>query len=927
MSTLEIAVLGTPTFLLDGQDLKLKPQQKTLLTYIVTRQHQANRAEATNLFWPQRDDRRKDNFRFLLGNLRSNVGSEWFVEKGLPLVWEKEGLWIDWVEFTTVLEERSLNIAEVTRVEKAVRLYRGRIDAEPSLRGKKKAGKLNETRKEFKFLKQETETGPLEEWLEDVNQIAERCLQKGLIWLTAYYQRLNQFDQAIEYAQQWLALDDLHEPAYRELMTLYATTGRTAEAMRLCKQLHQKLHDELGVEPDPETQALCEKLRRPQQEPDEAPDDQPPTPPPPSPYKGLAAFTENDTDLFYGRQRFIAELQQAVAHQPLVALTGASGSGKSSLLQAGLLSRLRHQPNWLLAPIVRPEATPLDNVVEALLRLLEPDQPYDLRREARLRLVDKITAGQLTLVELGLDILRQHPPQTRLLLTVDPFEELYTQSDKQSRRLFITQLLDLVDYRRPTTTSSPFAVVIALRADFLGEVYADERLTAALRQHTLVLGPMNAVEIQEAIEQPATQRGVLFEPGLVQRLLDDVADEPGQLPLLQFTLTELWQRQTGRRLRHAAYDGLGGVERALSHYATTVYEGLEAEEKPFARHIFVQLVAFEANSQPTRRRVRLTDLLRAEDDPAKVASVVELWVRERLLVVTDKDEGEIVVEIAHEALIHAWPKLQKWLEKNWNKELLLRPLTEAAKVWAVNNRDDSYLYRGKKLKETFSLLNAYSGLKLTSLQEEFLNASLWFLEPEQTIRVSALLALFGAGISHSLVIFFLLYMLETPFFSFALLGGALGSSIGPIYILGFDWVRHFSQPLPLWLKWSLPVTGTVVTFCISVSIIIGMSMVLPWYYVVALGSMWGLAAGVGRLWVLESKKHEWRKILITSIGCGIVLFVSSLLIPMNIEGVEEFKRTSFLIGSIIPLSTLSIVNLPQMMLRASVARRQVKDMR
>jgi energy-coupling factor transporter ATP-binding protein EcfA2 len=280
------------------------------------------------------------------------------------------------------------------------------------------------------------------------------------------------------------------------------------------------------------------------------------------PYRELFAFQEEHAEFFFGRSGFINDLVQAVKTKPLVAVVGASGSGKSSLVFAGLLPRLRQEGSWLIESF-RPEKQPFNRLAAAFVHQLEPELGKSDRIDKAINLANTIRQHGFAYVLS--EILQEHPGK-QLLLVVDQFEELYTVCSEEERDRFIDILLAGIN------DSLGLKVVLTLRADFCGQAYTCRSLADALQSADLKLGSMNGEELREAIERPAQLMEVELEEKLTERLLEDVKQEPGNLPLLEFALTELWKKQRQRRLTHQAYAEIGGVAKALANHAETVVD-------------------------------------------------------------------------------------------------------------------------------------------------------------------------------------------------------------------------------------------------------------------------------------------------------------------------------------------------------------------
>ncbi|GAA6623004.1 eIF2A-related protein [Scytonema sp. NUACC26] len=305
----------------------------------------------------------------------------------------------------------------------------------------------------------------------------------------------------------------------------------------------------------------------------------------PCPYRGLFAFQEEHEQFFFGREAFTKQLVEAVQQEPLVTILGPSGSGKSSVVFAGLIPQLKRQGNWRIASF-RPGDRPFYALATALIPLLEPQlQGGMTQMYATRKLTDELRSKTNALRDV-IETITKEASDRRLLLVVDQFEELYTLCKEQERQSFLEQLLEVVGVAKQRILD--FALVLTLRADFLGYALSDRSFADFIRDGDQMLGPMNRQELEEAIIKPATMLGVVIEKGLTERLLDDVGNEPGQLPLLEFALTQLWEKQRNAQMTNAAYDEIKvkngnveirGVKAALAHYAEGVYKELKKEEK------------------------------------------------------------------------------------------------------------------------------------------------------------------------------------------------------------------------------------------------------------------------------------------------------------------------------------------------------------
>jgi len=478
------------------------------------------------------------------------------------------------------------------------------------------------------------------------------------------------------------------------------------------------------------------------------------------PYRGLSAFREQDAPFFFGREAFTDRLVEAVQRQAMVAVVGSSGSGKSSVVFAGLLPRLRREAGWLFASF-RPGNRPFHAMAAALLPLLEPHMSETDQLVETRKLADALSQRDLGLPEVVARILQKSADTRRLLLVADQFEELYTLCpEPEVRQRFLDQLLETVE-ARPDQREPSLALVLTLRADFLGQALGYRPLADALQDANLFLGPMTRQELERAIESPAGRQSVAFEAGLVERFLDDVGYEPGNLPLLEFALTSLWKRQIGSRLTHADYEAIGRVEGALARYADEVYDGLSQAEQERARRAFVQMVRPGERTEDTRRLASRAEL--GEEDWRLVRRLADAR-----LVVTDQDlAGQETVEIVHEALIRGWERLRAWLQKDRAFRLWQEQLRGTLRQWEASSQDEGALLHGVPLAQAERWLLERPD-DLNPDERRYIQESVALREREQAVRERgrALLSI-GCGLLG------------------ATLGGLVGESISFISENGF----------------------------------------------------------------------------------------------------------------------------------------------
>ncbi|AXG51866.1 WD-40 repeat protein [Streptomyces lincolnensis] len=423
-----------------------------------------------------------------------------------------------------------------------------------------------------------------------------------------------------------------------------------------------------GADPVPwetrwaEAEALDEEER--QEDADAAP-----------PYRGLARFEPDDCELFFGRDRLIDELSELTRGSPFAVVFGASGSGKSSLLRAGLIPVLRER-------IAQQGRT-------AVLRILTPGA-----RPAT-------TYGHL---------LTPTADDPDSWVVVDQFEEVFTLCRERAER---DRFLDLLLAARDP--GSRLRVLIAVRSDFYARCAEHPRLAEALHGSGLLVRSMTADELREAVIGPAQAAGLIVERTLTARIVEDVLDEPGGLPMLSHALLETWRRRKGRTLALAAYEAAGGVRGAIAASAEEVYGELSPAQAHAARHLLLRMVEPGQGNADTRRPLSWEEMAGWEDP--EVRAVAGRLTRARLLI-TD-DDG---VQLAHEALITCWPRLREWIDADRERLRHHRQLTDATRTWLEHDRDPGTLYRGTRLARAEELFagddRGYDGL--TSEEKAFL---------------------------------------------------------------------------------------------------------------------------------------------------------------------------------------------------------------
>lgn len=399
----------------------------------------------------------------------------------------------------------------------------------------------------------------------------------------------------------------------------------------------------------------------------------------PAPYVGLAPYQVGDADRFFGRAALTDTLSNLIDQRPFVAVFGSSGAGKSSLLRAGVLARTRRS-----TILVTPGADPITELAVAVANLA--DEPADrVRRD--LAAGPEALKGWLA------------KAADDLLLVVDQFEEAFTLCDEASR-LWLIQAL--------TIAAGPRArIVIGVRADFYDHCAHHHELVTAMHRAQVLVGPMSTEELRSAITEPAARAGATIETALVARLISDVAGQPAALPLVSYTLTETWRRRRGMVLTLTSYEALGGIEHALARTAESTFGQLSENDQRAARLLFLRLVVPGDGTADTKRRVPRTDL-------AVPDALLDRFATTRLITI-DRDS----VELTHEALLRAWPRLAGWIAEYRDDLRTQHRLTEAAAIWEAHGRDPDTLLRGARLEQA-ALLRA----QLNPGEREFLDAAI-----------------------------------------------------------------------------------------------------------------------------------------------------------------------------------------------------------
>jgi WD40 repeat protein/energy-coupling factor transporter ATP-binding protein EcfA2 len=456
-------------------------------------------------------------------------------------------------------------------------------------------------------------------------------------------------------------------------------------------------------------------------------------PPELPPFKGLETFQPEDGLLFFGRDREIEELLDRLRQGRFVAVIGDSGSGKSSLVRAGLLPALRHfrpavQPvgtRWQAA-VMRPGNAPFRELANALLELA-PAASAEERVRLRNQCADLLAHGVDGLSSC-LGALVQ--PRGQTLIVVDQLEELFTQTqDQATRQRFLDTLFAAMD----AEGDRPVAVVVTLRADFYAQVWSHSRLRDLTTRHQFAVSRPQVERLREIIEGPLALTGCRLEPGLAARILQELGDEPGNLPLLEHVLLEFWRRRQGQLLTHAAFEEIGRLQGAINNRAEATFLAMDVTSQQIAQRIFVELTQLaEEPSKDTRRRVPKSYLM-GMAAPSLTEQVLDRLAADRLITAgRDQVLGQERVELAHEALIRGWGRLRGWLAGGRADELLRRRIAEVAAEWEPI-RDPAILYRGGRLDAVGEWSTRHPGA-LSGPEESFIAASLAARDAENRRR-------------------------------------------------------------------------------------------------------------------------------------------------------------------------------------------------
>ncbi len=410
------------------------------------------------------------------------------------------------------------------------------------------------------------------------------------------------------------------------------------------------------------------------------------------PYKGLDVFEEEDAELFFGRERLVDDLISRVKESRTVFITGPSGSGKSSLVRAGLIHALKqgaiknlHSERWLYETM-KPGREPIKDLALAFSRLKSPDladyfQAHANETDVLNKCAESVLSGR---------------KDQRFVLFVDQFEEVFTQINQEEERLTFLNMLA----HAGTVENGRVIVLFAMRSDFVSNCATYPQLNNLLSQQFIQIGSMQPDELVSAIAQPALRVGLRIDPDLIAQIINDMQGEPGALPLMQFALKDLFDSQESKdgviALTLNDYIQRGGIRKSLERHADDAFTKLTENEQVLARSIFSGLIEIGRGRQDTRRTALFDELIPANTKAEDVEAIVQKLADARLIT-TDEQAGKDTVTISHEKLIDAWPWLKKLVNENRDVIALQNEIAADAEEWDGHKRDSSYLYIGARL--------------------------------------------------------------------------------------------------------------------------------------------------------------------------------------------------------------------------------------
>jgi WD40 repeat protein/DNA-binding SARP family transcriptional activator len=677
---------------------------EALLVYLACTGRSQAREVLAELLWPERSQSQSlRSLRVGLSNLRQILPENVNITRRTVSLAADPATWIDVAEVEQLLasagirerREGILSDGEAKALVSALDFYRGDF-----LQGFYVA-----------------DSRAFEEWAEMERDRLRRIVIEALHHLVLYDLQHGVYADGIAQATRLLSLDPLHEEINRHLILLLAQAGQRTQALAQYEAYCRLLDEELGVKPSSDLVALYRQIQSGAASRPAAPQIQPRVAVLANPYKGLHPFQEKDAPDFFGReasvQRLLSRLKEDGPYTRFLAVVGPSGSGKSSLVRAGLIPALRKgaipgADGWKIVTIL-PGSHPLEELITALQRLAAPVDAalwHDREGDAR---------GLLRIIKHTLP----EDEHIEMLLLIDQFEEVFSLvTDENIRRHFLDNLLTAL-----TEPHSRLRVVITLRADCYDRPLLYAELGELVRERTEVVLPLSPEELQRAIGGPAERLGVQVEPAVVAKIINDVNEQPGALPLLQYALTELFDRREDSRLTLAAYQAGGGVRGTLASRAESLYAGLDEQAQPVARQVFLRLVQVGENTEDTRRRVPWSEMVSLAGSDTSAHALIDHYAEHRLLTLDhNPTTNSATVELAHEALIREWRRFHTWIDESRGDLRQQRVLAAAAEEWRAAGQDRSYLLTGSRLAQVDGWAEQ-SGVTLTPDERTYLDSS------------------------------------------------------------------------------------------------------------------------------------------------------------------------------------------------------------
>ncbi len=433
------------------------------------------------------------------------------------------------------------------------------------------------------------------------------------------------------------------------------------------------------------------------------------------PYRGLEVFEEEHARLFFGRDAFVTAIWQKLQERQFLAVVGPSGSGKSSVVQAGIFPRLGGEWRKL---VFQPGDDPFLNLADKFVEVRGARYRHFSERSKAVEAMAQQIKGSRSIAAQVTEVLAALPQPSRLLLVADQFEELFTLTPTADRQPFVEALL-------AASHLEELKVLVTLRADFFGQAISlTPELSQMIQDGVVTHRPLQRADWEAVILQPAKTVGMQVDPALVALILEEIEAQPDSLPLLEYALTELWQHRAQGRIGFAQYEAIGKLAGAINQRADAVLAQLPAEQQPLALRALTRLVRVsggEEEGADTRLRLPLNELTAEQSD------VLQSFINERLLVANRHDRtGEETIEVAHEALIRRWEKLREALDSDREFLLWRRRLDSRRKEWEQNRRHDSLLLQGLPLEEAGRWLGE-RGDELIPAETEFIT---WEDRPE-----------------------------------------------------------------------------------------------------------------------------------------------------------------------------------------------------